>query len=219
MQTTCYLDPTRTSTWFDNLRRPLVSNILNHLIAYVGPYRHPRVRSVRTPVTDIFKHESLILSITKIQWQTGANIFFVNRKPATLSRVGIVVHMLTDVFQDLSDYHSPTKLWEGNVFSHVCLFTCGHYPYIGPHYTWTPLPLPQDIGPYCTVTSGTHHWWHVQTCSLQDPTIWWLLKHVWSMQADGTRPTGILSSFTIFCWNNRLLVLKIYLRIELVVIK
>ena len=46
-------------------------------------------------------------------------------------------------------YHPPTKLWEGNVFSPVCLagwlftgggFPCDHYPLcIGPHCT---VPLP-----------------------------------------------------------------------------
>ena len=27
--------------------------------------------------------------------------------------------------------------------------------------------------------------------------IWWLLKHVWSAQVDGTHPTGMLSGFLI----------------------
>ena len=42
-------------------------------------------------------------------------------------------------------YRLPTKLWEGNVFSHVCLFTgvvvvpCDHYIWcIGPHCMRTP---------------------------------------------------------------------------------
>ena len=48
------------------------------------------------------------------------------------------------------------------------------------------------------VTSGDHHWRPIQTCSLQDPSptgtdIWWLLKHVLSVQVGGTHPTGMLS--------------------------
>ena len=51
----------------------------------------------------------------------------------------------------------------------------------GFHFEGTPL----------LVTSGGRHWRHVQTCSLQD--IWWLLKHIWSVQAGGMHPTRILS--------------------------
>ena len=82
------------------------------------------------------------------------------------------------------------------------------------------------MGPHGTlllVTSGGQDWRFVQTCSLEDPhssdiwwwrletcsnfftwgpppliaDIWWLLeKHIWFLQAGGTRPTGMLSSCT-----------------------
>ena len=52
------------------------------------------------------------------------------------------------------------------------------------------------------MTSGGHHWRPVQIYSLQDtppPTgadNWWLLKHVWLVQASGTHPTGMFSCQT-----------------------
>ena len=86
------------------------------------------------------------------------------------------------------------KLWEGNVFSRVCLFTggslCDHYPWcIWPYYTGLPPPNPalwtsKMAGPGpLLVTSGGHHWRPVQTCSLEDPPPtstdnWWPPKHV-----------------------------------------
>ena len=79
------------------------------------------------------------------------------------------------------------KLWEGNVFTGVCLSihggsSCDHYPWCtGPHCTgpptaspsrhriWGPsLPLPLALAQPCPllVTSGGYHWRPVQTCSL-----------------------------------------------------
>ena len=56
-------------------------------------------------------------------------------------------------YQPLDYYHPPTKLLEGNVFSHVCLSFCSHR---GPHVTIThdaldlsvqsPLGLPPSPG-------------------------------------------------------------------------
>ena len=83
----------------------------------------------------------------------------------------------------------PTKLWEGNVFTCVCLSV-----HRGPHLTIThdalgltvqgpppALPPPNiDMGPPQShpllVISGDHHWKPVQTCSFDDSTgtaIWW----------------------------------------------
>ena len=68
------------------------------------------------------------------------------------------------------------------------------------------IPLPPDIEPRCTrtpspsllVISGGHHWRPVQSCLVQNPCptgayIWWLLKHVQSVQAGGINPAGMLS--------------------------
>ena len=59
-------------------------------------------------------------------------------------------------------------------------------------------PGPGPLGPQWTgdvlspMPSGGHHWTPVQTCSLQNPPpradIWWLLKHVLSVQAGEMLP-------------------------------
>ena len=75
---------------------------------------------------------------------------------------------------------------------------------MGPQCTGTP-----DIGPHCLgtpilLTSDSHGWRPVQTCTLQDPLptspdIWWLLQHVWSVQVGGMHPTGMLSCSFCLC--------------------
>ena len=82
-------------------------------------------------------------------------------------------------------YRPPMKLWEGNVFTCVCLFTGGlgspydHYPWcIRPHCTGPPtkaLPHPPDIRhgspcPSLLATFGGHHSGPAQICSFEDPS-------------------------------------------------
>ena len=56
--------------------------------------------------------------------------------------------------------------------------------------------------PFLVVTSGGQDWRPVQACLLEDPPptsadIWWLLKSVWSAQAGGTHPIGMLSCYLL----------------------
>ena len=49
------------------------------------------------------------------------------------------------------------------------------------------------------VTSDDHYWRPVQTFSLQTSAdIWWLLKHIWSAQTDGTHSTGMVSCIYLY---------------------
>ena len=84
---------------------------------------------------------------------------------------GIVDKVSWRVFENI--YRPPTKMRKGNVFSRVCpsaipstWVPCNHYPWcIGPDCT-APLPETSDLEPLPQlVTSGGHHWRHVQTCS------------------------------------------------------
>ena len=66
------------------------------------------------------------------------------------------------------------------------------HPSSGHGTSGTPLPCPSLV-----VTSGSHQWRPIQTCSLQDvpfPHGCWhlVVKHRWSVQVDGTHPTGML---------------------------
>ena len=101
----------------------------------------------------------------------------------------------------------------------VCLFTGGGgamYPFSMMHWTslyrapWPCNPSPPPVPPqtwdmgtpgpspfFLLVTSGSHHWRCVETCSLEDypsTDIWWLPKHVW-----------LTSRWHAFYWNAFLL--------------
>ena len=108
-------------------------------------------------------------------------------------------------------YGRQTKFGEGNVFTGICcLFGGGivtsnasldrSHGRVPPDMrTWVPSPPP-------LLTSGGHHWRPVQTCSLEGiPTPFPSMvltpcgSH-WNMYgwlADGTHPTGMLSSWII----------------------
>ena len=94
-------------------------------------------------------------------------------------------------------YCPPTKLWEGNVFTHVCLPVCSqgvpnltithdaldvtvhsipspttsarHQTWypLHRHQTWETLPSPSPR----LATSDGHHWRPVQTCSFENPPL------------------------------------------------
>ena len=112
-------------------------------------------------------------------------------------------------------YRSPTMLWEGNVFTDVCVSICSqgagslcdHYPwYIGHHCKSPPIPWTSDLGPPPPTSDldpqppPSDIWWlSLKTCS--NLFIW---EHpgstsggghwsMYSLQAGGTHPPGILS--------------------------
>ena len=101
-----------------------------------------------------------------------------------------------------SFYHPPTKLRNGNVFSHVCRSVCSHgipcdhYPWcIGPHHpghvqtcsTWTSLYREASNPTLCPWTPSPGPTpGHVQTCSLWSRYDW---------KVGGWHPTGMLSWF------------------------
>ena len=80
-------------------------------------------------------------------------------------------------------YHPPTKLWEGNVFSRICLFTgCPMWPLAMMHWTSPYSPHSNvdmskvvQLGPHCTGTPL------FQPCP------------PFGLQAGGSHPTGMLS--------------------------
>ena len=104
-------------------------------------------------------------------------------------------------FPPTSIYYPPTKLREGNVYSHVCLsfilstdgvgshVTSDYWPWcIGSHYTCTPSPDIEHLCTYPTPPCPTSPLGYVQTCSTwiilyRDPTsraysILFIMKHV-----------------------------------------
>ena len=113
-------------------------------------------------------------------------------------------------------YRPPTKLWECNVFTHVCLFIrggslCNHYPWcIGPHCTTPSQPSqapPPKIShhqiwdPLASPPTGDIWWPSLETCSnvfiwgRPQPTstdIWLYGWHV-----GGTHPIVMLSDLKI----------------------
>ena len=113
-------------------------------------------------------------------------------------------------------YHPPTKLREGNVFSHVCLSTgveeegwslpwcilphCTESPH--PNQTWDTSPLPrhgiwEQLYPLL-VTSGSHHWKPVQICSL-DLTVQFPAHWYWQLVA--TEACRLASAWYTSYWN------------------
>ena len=54
--------------------------------------------------------------------------------------------------------------------------------------------------PPLLVTSSSHHWRPLETCSLHNPyaDLWWLLKHVRSAQARSMHSAGMLSCSILF---------------------
>ena len=93
------------------------------------------------------------------------------------------------------------KLWEGNGFIHVCLsvsLSTGGLPMMHWNSLYRSLPLPCPVhGTSGTpialqlVTSGSHHWRPVQTCSPQYSPPVLTSGGRWSM-VSSTHPTGIL---------------------------
>ena len=81
--------------------------------------------------------------------------------------------------KDAYFYHPPTTLWEGNIFTHVCVCSQGEgipmWPLLMMHWTSLySLPAPSDTP--LLVTSSRYHRRPVQTCLLRTPTctdIWW----------------------------------------------
>ena len=84
-------------------------------------------------------------------------------------------------FSKITFYRPPTKLRKGNVFIGVCHSVQGRgndaldfpvQPPLPGHRTWYPLALTPRRGTSLNspllVTSGSHHWRPVQTCSLKD---------------------------------------------------
>ena len=102
--------------------------------------------------------------------------------------------------KQLSEYlhHRPTKLWEGNVFSHVCLYTGGSHVSIT-HDTLKLAIQPPQLGTSWTPLASDIWWPSLETCSYlfssgphTSADIWWLLKQVWSAQVGGMHATGML---------------------------
>ena len=120
-------------------------------------------------------------------------------------------------------YRPPMKLREGNVFTHVRLTVHRGIHVTITHDILKLTIRPQDIGPHCTgiphpkLTSLTSAYrdspfsceWHLLTITwdlfklvnfrpthpLTSADIWWLLKHVQSVQGGGTNHTGMLSGW------------------------
>ena len=107
-----------------------------------------------------------------------------------------------------SVYYPPMKLWEGNVFSHMCLSVypstecspCDHYPWcigpLGPPRTWGPAsPASENWWQSLVTYSNVFTWGPTPTPSGTD--IWWHgHRSMYCWQAGGTHPTGMLSCNT-----------------------
>ena len=121
------------------------------------------------------------------------------------------------IFTILHFYLPQTKLWECNVFTGVCysVWGWGGNAQMAPGYLpppprdmepgYLPPTCAWDLGAYTPspllLTSGGHHWKPVQTWSLEDlppplPPVLTSSGGHWNMyswQAGGTHPTGMLS--------------------------
>ena len=122
----------------------------------------------------------VLLVVGRYAWKLISLKFKTEHTPKTWNKMP--VYFPDSANKEKHIYRPPTKLREGNVFSHVCPsfcpqmgggarrgVPCDQYSWcFGPHHTGTPQPCPQtcskliQLGPHCTGPAPGH----VQTCSL-----------------------------------------------------